>query len=102
MSKVLMFLGLPYMDTLTMVVVLGLAFSAAVISGWLADVIMGQNSFGIAMNGVVMVIGAIIGLFLLKYSGFQYRASFLVVAMTCASISAVVLLLLFAFLRRYI
>jgi uncharacterized membrane protein YeaQ/YmgE (transglycosylase-associated protein family) len=85
-----------------MVVVLGLAFSAAVISGWIADAIMGQNSFGIAMNGMVLIAGGILGLFLLKYSGFQYKTTFLVVAMTCAAISAVVLLLLFAFLRRYI
>ena len=102
MSKLLMLLGLPYMDTTTMVVVIGLAFSAAVISGWIADLIMGPNSFGIAMNGALLMLGGILGLFLLKYSGFQYRATFMVVAMLCAAVSAVVLLLLFAFLRRFI
>lgn len=101
MGKILQLLGLPYMDTVTMVVVLGLVFSAAVISGWLADLIMGQHTFGIAMNGVILILGGILGLFLLKYSGFQYKTTFLVVAMTCASISAVFCLLLFAFLRRF-
>lgn len=102
MGKIFQLLGLPYMDTVTMVVVLGLVFSAAVISGWLADLIMGQHTFGIAMNGVILIIGGILGLFLLKYSGFQYKAAFLVAAMTCATISAVLLLLLFAFLRRFL
>jgi hypothetical protein len=102
MSKFLALLGLPYMDTVTMVVVLGLAFSAAVISGWLADLIMGQHSFGIATNGIILIAGSILGLFLLKYSGFQFQATFVVVAMTCASISAVCCLLLISFLRRFL
>lgn len=102
MGKILAILGLPYMDTTTMLVVAGLAFAAAVISGWIADLIMDQNSFGIATNGIILIVGGLLGLFLLKYSGFQYPASFIVIAMTCASVTAVTLLLLAAFLRRFL
>lgn len=102
MGKFLAFLGLPYMDTVTLVIVLGLAFAAALISGWLADLIMDEHSFGIPMNGIVLIAGSIVGLVLLKHSGMQFKATFLVVSMICASISAVALLLLMAFLKRFI
>lgn len=102
MGKFLAFLGLPYMDSVTLVVVLGLAFAAAVISGWLADVIMGQHSFGIAMNGIVLIAGSILGLVLLKHSGMQFKATFLVVSLVFASVTAVVSLLLIAFLKRFV
>jgi uncharacterized membrane protein YeaQ/YmgE (transglycosylase-associated protein family) len=102
MAKILTLLGLPYMDTTTFLVVGGLAFAAAAISGWIADLIMDQHSFGISVNGMLLIIGGVFGLFLLKYSGFQYPASFVVIALTSASVSAVGLLLFAAFLRRFL
>lgn len=102
MTKLLMFFGLPHLDAGSLVLVLGLAFVACVIFGWIADSIMDSMSFGIAINGVLLLLGGILGLLLLKYSGFQYRLDFVFAAILFSSVSAVMVLLCFAFLRRYL
>lgn len=102
MIKILLFLGLPSTDNVTLITVGGLLFAAAVIFGWLADTIMEQNSFGVVVNGVILVAGAGLGLWLLKYSAFHFPANFTVIATLAAATCAATLLLLAAFSRRFL
>lgn len=102
MIKILTFLGLPYMGTMTLLVVMGLAFCAAVVFGWIADTIMAQNSFGIAINGIILIVGAVIGLLILKHLSVQIKVDSTILYMMFAGVTAVVLLLIMTLLRRYI
>ena len=64
---ILKFLGIPFMQPLTFWFLLGLAFAVSVASGWIADAITGSQSFGIAMNALLLFIGALI-----TFVGWQY------------------------------
>jgi uncharacterized membrane protein YeaQ/YmgE (transglycosylase-associated protein family) len=101
MIKILLFLGLPSTDSVTLITVIGVLFGAAVIFGWLADTIMEQNSFGVVFNGIILILGAGLGLWLLKHSAFHIPTNFTLIATLAAASCAAMLLLLMAFSRRF-
>lgn len=58
----LRYLGFGYVSNDMLIGVIGLVFFFSVGSGWLCDAVMKKNGFGIAGNGVLVFLGAIITL----------------------------------------
>jgi uncharacterized membrane protein YeaQ/YmgE (transglycosylase-associated protein family) len=69
------------------------------IAGWLAGQIVRGFGFGLLWNIVIGIIGALVGVWLLKQLGFNPFAGF-VGSIVNATIGAVILLIIVGFIRR--
>lgn len=70
MRMLLSMVGLPEMPTLHMIVLIALAITCAVMLGWLADGILGDGGFGLFLNGMLLLAGAVIGAIVWRKTGY--------------------------------
>lgn len=99
---VLNILGIPYLRPITFWFMVGIAFAVSVASGWIADAIMGNLSFGIALNALILITGAVLTLFGWRYFNMPLNGHFVYVFILALGFVPSCILLLSVFLRRFI
>ncbi|MGL5362580.1 MAG: GlsB/YeaQ/YmgE family stress response membrane protein [Bosea sp. (in: a-proteobacteria)] len=101
MRTVLMAFGLAGLTNTELVIVLALAFTAAVFAGWLADTIMEDMGFGITINAITLAIGGLFGLWLWHRTGYALGSGKVVMSIIACTASAIAALLMTSIIRRY-
>lgn len=85
-----------------MILLVAAVFVGCMILGGMADSIIGGNSFGIFINGLLLMTGAIATIVLWRYSGIGFRGQMLPVALFAAGVGGGALLMISIILRRYV
>jgi uncharacterized membrane protein YeaQ/YmgE (transglycosylase-associated protein family) len=98
---ILKFLGIPFMQPLTFWFLAGIAFALSVASGWIADEIMGSLTLGIAINAVVLLLGALLTLFGWRYFGMPLQNHYVYLFIVAVGFFPACFLLLVVFLKRF-
>jgi hypothetical protein len=101
-DTVLNFLGIPYMSQTAFWFLAAMAFGLAVATGWLADALMDDLSFGIPFNAVLLTLGALGTYFLWRYAGLSFQNNFMYFFMGALGLGSAVFLLFCVFLRRFL
>jgi hypothetical protein len=73
-----------------------------IILGYIGDTILEANSFGIAMNGVLMLAGAVATLILWRHFGVGFRNELLPISLVAAGLGGGALLMGSVIMRRYL
>lgn len=102
MRNALLMLGLPDMSMDYLWVIVAIAVVAAAAIGWIADLILGDGAFGVMLNTLWLLVGAIIGLLLWRKFGFAVRMNVQAMKALVATGSGVMMLLVCGVLRRWI
>jgi uncharacterized membrane protein YeaQ/YmgE (transglycosylase-associated protein family) len=100
MHTLLSMLGIPDLPTAHVIIVVGLALTSALMMGWLADGILGGGGFGIFANGVLLLVGAIVGAIIWRKLGYSVGASPALATAIAAGAAGVTTLLLASTVRR--
>ncbi len=100
-DTVLGFLGIPYMTSTAFWFLAAIAFSLAVACGWMADALMGELSFGIPVNAVVLTLGALATYFAWRYAGLSFQNHYSYLFMATLGVGSSVFMLVCVFLRRF-
>jgi uncharacterized membrane protein YeaQ/YmgE (transglycosylase-associated protein family) len=100
MHTLLSMLGVPDLPTVHVIVVVGLALTSALMMGWLADGILGGGGFGIFANGVLLLVGALVGAIVWRKLGYSVSASPALATAIAAGASAIATLVLASTVRR--
>jgi len=102
MRGFLLMLGVPDMSTFNLYVVVALAVACAFALAWIADALLGDGAYGVILNTVILLAGAIIGTLLWRRFGISIKANPQVISATVATGSALLLLMTGTLLRRWI
>lgn len=73
MRGLLMMAGLPELPLVSLVLVVTMIVLAALLFGWISDMLLGDGGFGIMINAGLIVIGAFIGAWLWNRYGVPTR-----------------------------
>lgn len=99
MRGLLAMVGLPEMSTLSLFLVLVMIGLGAMLLGWIADLLLGENAFGTAFNTGFILIGAFGGAWLWQRFGVPTRFDPEAIRAVIAMGSGLVLLLALAVVR---
>lgn len=100
MRQMVLLLGMPDLPMVQFVTLIGLALVAALMLGWLADGILGGGGFGIFLNGLLLLAGAIGGAIVWRKLGYSFGASPGLATSIIAAGAAVATLVLAGTIRR--
>ncbi len=100
MRMLLSMIGIPDIPTLHMIVLIGLAITCAMMLGWLADGILGHGGFGLVLNGLLLLAGAIVGAIVWRKLGFSVSGGPALATALAAAGSALTTLVLAGTIRR--
>ena len=101
MRDLLLLLGLPgTMPTIQVIVLAAVVGIAAVLLGWVADMIMGEDGFGIGGNAVILAIGAVLGAMLWQSAGIAVTMNANAARALAAGAAGVIVLIAFGLMRR--
>lgn len=95
-------LGLGGMSLGIMVMLASAIVIGCIILGYIGDTILEANSFGVAMNGVLMLTGALATLILWRYFEVGFRNELLLMSLVAAGFGGGVLLMASVVMRRYL
>ena len=70
MRALIQMLGLPDMATPQLVVFLAFVAVGVLLFGWIADILLRDGAFGVIINGLVILIGAIAGTLIWRHLGY--------------------------------
>jgi uncharacterized membrane protein YeaQ/YmgE (transglycosylase-associated protein family) len=101
-DTVLNFLGIPYMSQTAFWFLAAIAFSLAVATGWLADALMEDLSFGIPFNAVLLAIGALGTYFLWRHAGLTFQNHYQYLFIGALGLGSTIFLLICVFLKRFL
>lgn len=93
MRSLLLLLGLPNMPAPELAVLIGLVAVGALLLGWIADIILHEAGFGVILNGVIIIVGALIGVMLWQRLGLLVGSNQHLTAAIIAATSGIVLLI---------
>lgn len=102
MRFLLPMLGLSYLPNEQLLLLAAMAAVGAFVIGWLADVILDEASFGIIMNGLIVVAGAALGFMLWIRIGYPVSGNKLHVTALVTATSGVLLLVSLGISRRFV
>ena len=100
MRMLLSMVGIPDMPTLHMITLIALAVTSAIMLGWLADGILGDGGFGLVLNGMLLLAGAVIGAIVWRKTGYNVAIGQPAATALAAAGSALMTLVLAGTLRR--
>jgi uncharacterized membrane protein YeaQ/YmgE (transglycosylase-associated protein family) len=100
-DTVLGFLGIPYMSSTAFWFLSAIAFSLAIATGWMADALMGDHSFGIPINAVLIAVGALVTYFSWRYAGLPFQHNYLYFFIGALGFGSALFLLICSFLKRF-
>jgi hypothetical protein len=95
-------LGLGGLSLGIMVMLASAIVIGCIILGYIGDTILEANSFGVAMNGVLMLAGAIMTLILWRYFEVGFRNEFLPMSLVAAGFGGGAMLMGSVIMRRYL
>ena len=70
MRALILMLGLPDMSTPQLVIFLSFVAVGVLLFGWISDMLLRDGAFGIIINGVLILIGAIVGTLIWRKLGY--------------------------------
>ncbi len=70
MRALILMLGLPDMSTPQLVVFLAFVGVGVLLFGWISDMLLRDGAFGIILNGLTILIGAIVGTLIWRKLGY--------------------------------
>ncbi|PZN97863.1 MAG: hypothetical protein DCF30_15520 [Hyphomicrobiales bacterium] len=70
MRALILMLGLPDMSTPQMGVFLALVGVGVLLFGWISDMLLRDGAFGVIINGLLILIGAIVGTLIWRKLGY--------------------------------
>ena len=101
MRDFLLLVGLPgTRPTIQIIVRAGVIFGAALLLGWVADMIMSDEGFGISLNAAILLIGAVGAAIIWQKSGLSLPMHPHAARATVAGGGGVVALILCGLFRR--
>lgn len=100
MSTLMKTLGLQSQGTDTVLFVLGMACFLFMIVAWLTDELMERLSFGIIINTILLLSGAVLGLLALSWFGMSPTRQNYLFALFFCFVTAIVALLIPAAFKR--
>jgi uncharacterized membrane protein YeaQ/YmgE (transglycosylase-associated protein family) len=101
MNGLMSLIGAHHVSSTTMWFILAMAISAAIAAGWIADSIMEKISFGIPVNSVLVLLGALLTLLLWRYLNLPFYREYGFGFLIAVCFGSMGMLLLLAFLRRF-
>jgi hypothetical protein len=102
MRSLLPMLGLSYMPTEHLALLLGVIAMAVFLLGWIADAILHDDGFGIIPNGLIMVAGGTLGFVFWNRLGYLAGGDQTFIKAITTAISGVVLLVACGVGRRFV
>jgi uncharacterized membrane protein YeaQ/YmgE (transglycosylase-associated protein family) len=102
MDVLLQMFGLPYMPTYQLVIFLALIAVALLLFGWIADMTLGNSGYGVMLNGLVMLVGAVGGVLLWRKLGYRLNMHPQAATAVVATASGMVMLLFCTIMRRWL
>lgn len=69
MRATLLMLGLPDIGMPQLIVIMAIATACVFALGWIADAILGDGAFGVAVNALMLIVGATVGIMLWRRFG---------------------------------
>jgi uncharacterized membrane protein YeaQ/YmgE (transglycosylase-associated protein family) len=102
MRALILMLGLPDMATPQLVVFLAIVGVAMLLFGWISDMLLGDGAFGIIVNGLLVLAGAILGTLLWRKLGYTIGTNPALTVSFVALGSGLALLVALSTARRWI
>ncbi|MBN9456472.1 MAG: hypothetical protein J0I54_07580 [Bosea sp.] len=99
MRSLLMMVGLPDLPLLSVMLVVTMIVLAALLFGWISDLLLGDGGFGVTFNAGLALVGAFVGTWLWHRFGFPTRFDANALRAGIAAASGLALLLVAAVLR---
>lgn len=100
MRDLLMTVGLPELPLLSLVLVLTMIGLGVLMFGWIADLLLGENAFGVAFNAGIILAGAFGGAWLWHRYGVATRFDPEALRAAIAAAAGLALLLVLAVAKR--
>jgi hypothetical protein len=101
MTMILTVLGLHNLPPMVFWVVIILAFTVSIGFGWGADEILGDLSFGIIINSILLLTGGIISYLVWKYFNMPIKDEYAYYFTAVTGLGATLFLLFCGYLRRF-
>lgn len=102
MRALIVMLGLPDMSTPQLVVFLSIVAVGVLLFGWISDMLLRDGAFGIIINGLLVLAGAILGTLLWRKLGYTIGINPAATATFVALGSGLALLIALSTVRRWI
>lgn len=102
MRALIVMLGLPDMSTPQLVVFLAIVAVGTLLFGWLSDMLLGDGAFGVVINGLLVLAGAILGTLLWRKLGYTIGHNPALTVSFVALGSGLAMLLVLSTLRRWL
>ncbi len=102
MRALILMLGLPDMSTPQLVVFLSIVAVGVLLFGWLSDTLLRDGAFGIILNGLVVLAGAILGTLLWRKLGYTIGHNPALTASLVALGAGMALLIVLTTIRRWL
>ncbi|RDJ23193.1 GlsB/YeaQ/YmgE family stress response membrane protein [Bosea caraganae] len=94
--------GLSYLPAEHLILLAGLLAMVGFLAGWLADLILKEEGFGIIVNGLIVIAGALLGFMLWARMGYPVGNNKQFIAALVTAISGVLLLVSCGIGRRFV
>jgi len=102
MRALILMLGLPDMSTPQLVVFLSIVGVGVLLFGWISDALLRDGAFGIVINGLVVLAGAILGTLLWRKLGYTIGTNPAATGTFVALGSGLMLLIVITTIRRWL
>jgi uncharacterized membrane protein YeaQ/YmgE (transglycosylase-associated protein family) len=102
MRALILMLGLPDMSTPQLVVFLSIVAVGVLLFGWLSDMLLRDGAFGIIINGLLVLAGAILGTLLWRKLGYTIGNNPQLTVSFVALGSGLAMLLVLSTIRRWL
>jgi len=102
MRNLLLMLGLPDFPLVSLVLFLAIVFVVTMMFGWISDLLLGDGGFGIAINGALVLFGAIAGTLISRRLGLVVGPGTTATAALVATGSGLFTLIFFGAIRRWV
>jgi uncharacterized membrane protein YeaQ/YmgE (transglycosylase-associated protein family) len=102
MRALILMLGLPDMSTPQLVVFLSIVGVGVLLFGWISDMLLRDGAFGIIINGLMVLAGAILGTLLWRKLGYTIGHNPALTVSFVALASGLAMLVVLSTARRWI
>ena len=102
MRALILMLGLPDMSTPQLVVFLSIVGVGVLLFGWMSDLLLRDGAFGIIINGLLVLAGAILGTLLWRKLGYTIGTNPAATISFVAMGSGLALLIVITTIRRWL
>jgi len=102
MRALILMLGLPDMSTPQLVIFLSFVAVGVLLFGWISDMLLRDGAFGIVINGLLVLIGAIVGTLVWRKLGYTIGTNPAATASLVALAAGLGALIIITTVRRWL